>query len=257
MEDILAITTDDARRFYRSFYAPNRATVIIAGDFDPGEALALVARSYDPIPPAEVREPTVVAEPPPSGERRAQFEKPVSAERAVFAYRAPAQTDPGWLPLLMASEVLCGGQSSRLWRELVVERAAATSVSGSLTPFRDPGLCQFYASLMGEVASAEAEEALDRAVAQLAASPPTPAELAKVKNRLETGFWSELDSVDGKAESLGHYETTLGDHRLLFDAARRLSEITAEEVSRAAAEHLRREARTVVVVSPSDDEEDE
>lgn len=253
MEDIQAITTADARAFYRAFYAPNRATVVVAGDIDPGPTLALIEAHYGPIPPADVREPAAEVEPQQGGERRARFAKPVAAERAVYAYKSPAQAHPDWLPLLAAAEILTGGQSSRLWRELVVDREAATGVSAALTPFRDPGLCQLYVSLKRDAASDAAEEAIDRAIATLAAAPPSDAELAKAKNRLETSFWSDLDGVDGKAESLGHYETTLGDHRVLFDAARRLADVGAEDVRRAAETYLVRDARTVVVVEPSGD----
>jgi zinc protease len=263
MADIQAISTADARAFYRAYYAPNRATVVIAGDIDPAATLALLETHYGPIPQADVHEPTAEPEPRQDGERRARFAKPVVAERAVYAYKAPAQGHADWLPLLAAAEILTGGQSSRLWRELVVEKEAATGVSAALTPFRDPGLCQLYVSLKRDRTSDAAEEAIDRAVAALAAAPPSAAELAKAKNRLETSFWSDLDGADGKAESLGHYETTLGDHRLLFEAARRLAEIGADEVQRAAATYLVREGRTIVVVEPSGepgddpDEEDE
>ena len=257
MDDIQGITTADARAFYRAFYAPNRATVIVVGDIDPAATLALIERHYGPIPPADVREPTAEPEPAQAGERRARHAKPVTAERAVLAYKSPAQGHPDWLALLAAAEVLTGGQSSRLWRDLVVDREIATSVSAALTPFRDPGLCQLYVTLKRDRSSDAAEEAIDRAVAALAATPPDAVELAKAKNRLETSFWSELDGVDGKAESLGHYETTLGDHRLLFDAARQLGELGAEDVRRAAETYLRRDARTVIVVEPSDESPEE
>jgi zinc protease len=256
--DIEAITTDDARAFYRTYYAPNNATVVLVGDFAAAQALAMIGEAYGEIAPAEIVFPQIPAEPPQREERRAQFERPVAADRAIFAWKAPSQRHDDWVALLVANEILVGGPSARLYRELVVEREAATSVNGMLAPFHDPGLLEVFVALKRGHDAAEAEGVLDAAAARLAAEPPSAAELAKAKNRLETELWTELDSADGKAETLGHYEVTTGDSRRLFAVAERVDAIGPEEVMRAAAEHLVRERRTVVVATPSGEEpEDE
>jgi zinc protease len=253
-EDVEGISPADAVAFYRSFYAPNNATLVLVGDFEPAAALELIGRRYGAIPPAEIVFPPIPEEPEQHGERRASYAKPVLADRALFAWKAPPQTHPDWVPLLVVNEILTGGPSARLYRELVVVREAAASVHGSLAPFHDPGLLEIYAGMKRGHGAAEAEDVIDAQAARLRREPLAPAELAKAKNRLETELWSQLDTADGKAEALGHYQITTGDSRRLFDVARRVDEVTAEDVARVAATYLVRERRSVVVAEPSGEE---
>jgi zinc protease len=251
MRDIHAITTDDARQFYRTFYAPNNAVIVLAGDFDIDKALVAIEARYGEIPASKIPELAAPAEPAQGGERRARFAKPVAADRAIFAYKAPAQGDPDWLPLLFAQELLLGGPSSRLYRKLVIVDEAAAGAQGMVAPFRDPGLYEIVVSMKRGHAAAEAEAALDAEVARLIEQPIPEAEMTKVRNRMETDFWDDLETVDGKASQLGHYETTLGDYRRLFEVAERVHTVTTEDVRRAAETWLRRDGRTVVVAEPS------
>ncbi len=257
MSDIHAISTDDARRFYRTFYAPNNAVLVVAGDFAPEAALEAIERHYGGIPSSTIPEASVAAEPAQAVERRARFAKPVAADRVLFAYKAPAQGDPEWLPLLFAQELLLGGASSRLYRKLVIVDEAAAGAQGMVAPFRDPGVYEIVVSMKRGRSAAEAEAALDAEVARLIEQPIPAAEMDKVRNRMETDFWDNLETADGKAEALGHYETTLGDYRRLFEVAARVQAITAEDVRRAAEAWLRKEQRTVVVAEPSGEEAEE
>jgi zinc protease len=250
-EDVAGIGPPEARAFYRRFYAPNNAILVLVGDFEADEALAVVTRHYGALPPAEIVLPEIAAEPPQDAERRARYAKPVAADRAIFAWKSPPQRDPDWVPLLLVNEILTGGPSARLYRDLVVTREAATSVNGSLAPFCDPGLYEVFVSMKRGHAAAEAEAAIDEACAKIAAGAVTDGELVKAKNRLETELWSQLDTADGKAEALGHYQTTAGDTRLLFEVAEHVNGVTVEELARVAGRYLTGAARTVVVAEPS------
>jgi zinc protease len=256
-EDIEAITIADARAFYRTFYAPNNATVVLVGDFEPAAALALIARGYGAMAPAEIVAPEIPAEPPQRGERRERLSRPVAADRTVFAYKAPPQDHEDWIPLLVANEILVGGPSSRLYRELVVQREAASSVQGALAPFSDPGLYELFVSMKRGSPAAIAEEVVGLAAERLRREPPSASDLLTAKNRLETDHWSELETADGKAEALGHHETTAGDCARLFDVARRVEAVTGDDVVRVARRYLVNDERTVVVVEPSGEEPDE
>jgi zinc protease len=257
--DIQAITIADARAFYRTYYAPNNASLVVVGDFEPAATLDLIARAYGAIPPAELPALETPVEPPQRGERRARLSKPAAADRVVFAYKAPAQAHEDWIPLLVLNEILVGGPSSRLYRQLIVEREVASSVQGMLAPFSEPGLYELFVSMKRGSPAAVAEEVVGLCAETLRRDPPAPADLTKAKNRLETDHWAELETADGKAEALGHHETTAGDHRRLFEVARRVEAVTADDVLRVARRYLVDDERTVVVVEPSGDpsEEDE
>src|SRR5262249_25362302 len=106
MEDIQAITLDDARRFYRTYYAPNNATVVIVGDFAEAEAAAMLGRRYGGIPAQPIPVEEALVEPAPAGERRAVFGKPVATDRLVVGWRACGITDADHAALELGAEIL-------------------------------------------------------------------------------------------------------------------------------------------------------
>jgi zinc protease len=257
MEDIRRIGQEDIRRFYRTYYSPNNATIVVVGDVDEARLLGLIASYYGAIAPASLPTETALIEPEQEEERRVRFAKPVPSDRAVLGYKIPGQGHPDWAALELASTLLAGGPSARLYRRLVVETEIASSIDVGVMPFRDPSLLRIGVSLARGRRAEEAIAEIDLALATLAREPVSAAELAKVKNVVETDFWSGLIDCDGKAEALGHYESTLGDFRRLFDMAERLEAVGADDLQRVAASYLVPSRRTVVIAEPDGDAEDE
>ncbi|HUH05283.1 MAG TPA: pitrilysin family protein, partial [Kofleriaceae bacterium] len=217
MQDIRGAARADIEAFYRTYYAPNNATLVLVGDVDEERALALLEARYGGIAAADLPPDRVTAEPPQTEERHASFEKPVPADRAIFGYRTPPQRDRDWAALEIADTLLSGSASSRLYRRLVIEDELASSVDGGLMPFRDPGLYEISVSMTRGHPAEEARAAIDEEIAALIAQPVGAAELEKARNCVETDFWSSMASLEGKAEALGHFETIAGDFRALFD----------------------------------------
>ncbi len=254
--DIRGLDRAEILEFYDRYYVPNNATIVLVGHFDPAHALELVERYYGAIEPAAVPEVDTAIEPEPHGERRRIFSRPVAAERLAVGYPAPSQRHPDWACLELINYLLAGSPSARLHRRLVVDAPIATTVYGSVTPFRDPGLLELAVNLRRDQPATAALHHIDQVMDQLRAAPVDDAELAKAKNLAETELWSELDSCDGKAEALGHFETTGGDFRQLFTVADRLGAVTADDITRVAQRYLGRRQRTAVVVAPSGDDPD-
>lgn len=253
MDDIRSLSKPDIHAFYRTYYKPGSATIVLVGDVDEHTALALIDRYYGDIPPADPPAEKRVLEPEQQAERRQRFAKPVQADRLLVGYKSPGQDDPDWAALELAGVLLAGGPSARLYRRLVVDTEMATSVDCATMPFRDPSLFRVSVNLArGHRAEAALDE-IDAAMAELARTPVPAHELAKVKNCVETDFWAALEDCDGRAEALGHYETTLGDFRKLFDMADRLARIDAGDIQRAAAAYLVPQRRTVVIAEPEPD----
>ncbi len=109
MRDIEAITIDDCRAFYRTFYAPNNATLVLCGDFDEPRALDLIARAYEPIASATIPPDRAPPEPEQHEERRARHAKPVTADKLRIGYKSPPLASPDYAALEVASEILFGG----------------------------------------------------------------------------------------------------------------------------------------------------
>jgi zinc protease len=251
MKDIKAVTQEKALAFYKRFYAPNNAVLVIAGNVDPAATLELVARHYGGIPAAEPP-PADRAQPEraPAAEVRATLTRPVPADRLVIGFAAPALSDRDRAAYEVASEILAGGPSSRLYRTLIVDKQWASSVHADVAPTRDPGLYGVWVQMAKGHGAEQAERVIVDATTALAAQPVSAGELAKAIARLETEFWLRLSSSHGRAEALGEFETAGGGFQNLFTRAAAYQSVTAADVKRVAATYLATGARSVVIVRP-------
>ena len=250
MEDIRALPLAEIRAFYRTWYAPNNATLVCVGEIDEAAVLDLVARSYGDLPPATLPEIARVREPEQTRERVVRAPKPIATDRLLVGYKAPGQDDADWATLEIIATLLAGCPSARLYRRLVIEHEAASSVDAQLTPFRDPSLLRLAVTAARGHTADEILAVIDRELAAMAEQPPRHAEVEKAKAIAETDFWTSLVDVDGKAEALGHYETALGDFRKVNAIAERLAAVTHDDVARCVRGYLRSERRTVVISEP-------
>jgi zinc protease len=252
MKDIKAVTLDKAVAFYRRFYAPGNAVVVLAGQFDEAAALAIITEAYGGIPasePAERRPAT--PERAPAAEVRAIIKRPVPADRMAIGFPAPGLGDADRAAYEVMAELLAGGPSARLVRELVVDKEMASSVHGDVAPTRDPGLYALWIQLTRGHTAEEAEARVMAAVADLVAKPVSAEELGRALARVETDFWRNLDSSHGRAERVGEFEIATGDFRRLFTRGAELARVTPDDVRRVAATYLGSGARSVVIARES------
>jgi zinc protease len=257
MEDIRALSLPDIRAFYRTWYAPNNATIVCVGDFDEAALLDLVASSYGSIAPATLPDVTVgVVEPEQTRERVVRAPKPIATDRLLVGYKAPGQDHADWAVLEIVATLLAGCPSARLYRRLVIEREFASSVDAQLTPFKDPSLLRLAVTAARGHRADEILGVIDGELAKMAEQPPARAEVEKAKAIAETDFWQSLVDVDGKAEALGHYETALGDFRKVSAIAERLAAVTVEDVARVVRAYLQAARRTIVIAEPESEGDD-
>jgi zinc protease len=181
MDDIRALAKPDVHAFYRTYYAPNNATIVLVGDVHEARALELIERYYGAIDSARIPAPEPIVEPRQSSERFARFSKVVPADRLIAAYKAPAQSHPDWPVLDVIVALLTGSPSARLYKRLVVDTQITSSCEGYLLPFRDPSLLQFGFSVVRGHDAAEVITELNDAAAHLCDLPVPEAELQKVK----------------------------------------------------------------------------
>jgi zinc protease len=253
MEDIRALALPDIRAFYRTWYAPNNATIVCVGDFEEQQLRDLIEQHYGHITPATLPEVARIVEPDQGRERIVRAPKPIATDRLLVGYKAPGQDDADWAALEIVSTLLAGCPSARLHRRLVIQDEAASSVDAQLTPFRDPSLLRLAVTTARGHSADEILQTIDRELANLRDNPPKNGEVEKAKALAETDFWSSLVDVDGKAEALGHYETALGDFRKLDALARRLTAVTADDVARVVRTYLVPAKRTIVIAEPEPD----
>jgi zinc protease len=251
MKDIKAFTQEKAVAFYRKYYAPNNAVVVVAGNIDEAATLKLIADAYGGLAPSRDL-PTGEATPEraPAGEVRTAIKRPVPADRLVIGFPAPALGAADRAAYEILNEVLAGAPSSRLNRALVVDRQWASSVRGDVAPTRDPGLYALWIQMTRGHTAEQAETLVMETVKDLAARPLGPAELGKAAARLEAAFWQELSSSHGRAETVGAFEIAAGDFRRLLERGQEYARVTGADVQKAAADYLAGGARSVVVARP-------
>lgn len=250
MKDIENIKREDCLDYFRTFYAPNNATLYVSGDFDPKQALALIKKYYGDIKAGPPVPPVMDAEPEQKGERRADVRHPAQAPSLMIAWRGPAATDNDTLVLDVLQYALSVGQSSRLTRALVFEQEIAVGISVDWTWRFDPGAFTVVMELKPDGDPKKAEAALYAELAKVAEKGLEPRELEKAKNNLSAHLLRELATNNGRAHALGTYELMLGDWREGLRLPERYESVTGEQVRAAAAKYLSAEKRAVVTLVP-------
>lgn len=255
MKDIENFTPDDCVAFYRTYYAPNNATVVVVGDVAEKDVLIRIRDAYGAIPSSEIPEEDTHPEPSQRERREVTLHKPTPSEKLLVGYRGPALGDADHETCIVLNEILFGGRASRLYHDLVTIREACTEVRGWVSTFRDPGLWELYFTARPGVTSSRILEALDEQTVKAKTELVQSEELDRAKARLELGLLQSLETTSGKAEQIGFYDTVLGDPAAAFRRLERYRRVTSGEVRTAARRYFVDEARTIIRVLPEPDTE--
>lgn len=250
MRDIEGFTLRDCRDFYKRYYAPNNATIVLVGDFEPDAALRLIEGAYGGLRSSRIQRPKRSVEPAQRRERVVSLTLPTATEKLQLGYRGPAFGTYDHAVLAVADEILFGGRSSRLHRALISEGELASEADSSLSPFRDPGLYEIWISMREGKRAASAQLVLDAGIRRLQRGQVTSSEMEKAKNRLELAFLQSIETVTGKAESIGFYTTVLGDPRHIFLRMEQLRKVDRADLKEVAARYLQPSQRTIVRIYP-------
>jgi zinc protease len=250
MQDIAGFTVDDCAGFYRTYYAPNNATIVVAGDLRERDILSRIEKHYGALERADIPVEDVHPEPPQTVERRASVTKPTASDKLAIGHHAPAFGDADHAPLTMLAEVLFSGRSSRCHRALVQEQEIATDLRAWVSTYKDPGLFEIYATARPGHTAAEIEAAVARELERTASEPVTREELAKVKARVELSLVQSLETAAGKAEQIGFHDTVLGDPSGAFAKLEAYRRATVSDLLRVARKYLGQATRTVIEVHP-------
>ena len=250
MPDIEGFTTADCEAFYRAYYAPNNAILVISGDFKSLDVLKLVAKHYGVIPSSTLPLENAQPEPPQTAERRVEVKKPTATEKIVIGYHAPALGDFDHPAISLLSEVLFGGRASRLHQRLVRELELASEVRAFVGPFHDPGLFELYAAAREGHTAEELLAVIDEELRKVIESPVTIEEMARASARFELGLLGGLETADGKASTIGFYEAVLGRPAEAFERLEVTRRLTQSDLLRVARRYLTPAQRSVIFVRP-------
>src|SRR4051794_13232841 len=242
-EELEAATLEDAAGFFESYYAPGNAVLALAGDFDPDDALTLVALHFGDIPARAVPHRPDFFEAALAQENRQVKVDPLAPQPAfAVGYRVPNPVSDlaGYLPFVLLTEVLSAGDASRLERRLVQTDRSVTSVSAYLGTFgdpfdqRDPLLLTLEVYHPAEHTPEEILAAAEDELERLARDGLDPGELDRVRARLAATLFREVDDVLGRTLALSVFELLHGDAGLVNELPGRLEAVTDDHVAQAA-----------------------
>jgi zinc protease len=252
MEDLNKATVDDVREFFRAFYRPDNATLVLVGDFSADDAVREAGLYFGGIPkPAQPIVRIAVSEPPQQAERRVTKSYPDTPLPAVvMAYRMPAMFTPDAYPLELASNILSNGESSLLYRKLVYDDRIAIQADGGGNFTEDPNLFIALAVMNQGKTAAEGEKAIVAVLGQLKDSSVEANDLEKAKNQQIADSILGQETVQSKASALGRYAVLGGDPDRFNTELDRYLRVTAADVQRVARDYFVPAQRTVLVVAP-------
>lgn len=251
LPDIEGIGTADCEAFYKTWYAPNNATVVAAGGLETQAVLETVLRHYGALSAATL---PAVTDPPalrPERPRREELPLALSADRVNFGWVGPPLTHDDNAAVEVAVELLVGGESSRLPRRLIDELELATAVDGFAPQFRFHGPLELFVTTREPGAAERAEAEVVAQLARLGREAPSEREVLRARNQIEAAAYRSNYSANAVAGKLGFYDVTTGDFRGFARQLERVRQVTAADVQRVAAEWLSPERRAVVVGRPN------
>jgi zinc protease len=250
LADIEKVPIDRLAAFYRKYYQPDNAVLVIAGQFDESKALAYAAQTCGAIPrPTRVLDQTYTLEPVQDGERLVELRRVGTNPVLMIAWHAAAFTHPDSAALEVLSGILeagggrGGGGTGRLYKALI-ESKKALSVNMDYEELHDPGWVMAAATLNKEQSIDEARKTIIETIAGVATEPPTKDEVERVKSRIVQGMEQSMANSQGTAMEMTSMVAS-GDWRLFFLNYDELKKVTPEDVVRVAKLYFKASNRTV------------
>jgi zinc protease len=251
IEDLDLTTPADLEAFYRTYYQPNNAYLIVVGDVEEAEVRASAERWFGAIPrAAEPPRPAREAEEPPQTELRRARSDPGQVGVIIGGFKIPAARSEDMIPLKVLASILSEGESSRLYRRVVRQDKVGVYAGMYLQEMEDPGVLMVFGVHLAPDQAPALEAALLSEVDRLCRATVSPAELAKAKNQLAAGLVNSLGEVSGIAFQIGSARIQRGDARAWLTDYDRILQVSAADVQRVAKKYLRPETLTLVDVPP-------
>jgi zinc protease len=250
MEDLSRLTLEDLKSYYRTYYNPVNAFLVVVGDFKKDELLPKIEKAFGSYARGVAPDQDKVKDPPQVGERRISVKKEAQLPYLVMGYHVPNLRDSDSYVLEVIATILSGGKSSRFYQSLVREKRLVLSADADHSLLsRDPSLFYISADPLPGKEVAEVEKALDQEVERLQKEPVGEKELEKAKNQLEAAFVYGQDSLYYQAMLLAQHEISL-DWRAIDHYLPSIRKVSPEDILRVAKRYLVPDNRTVGILVP-------
>ena len=244
-------TLSEFMTFYKTFYVPENAVLVLSGDINPDQAKSLIAKYYGDIPRGNnpIPRPST-PEPPQKAEKRVTFEDNVQLPAVVLAYHIPKQGTPDYYALDLMSQLLSQGKSSRFEKEIVDKQKKAFVAQALNLQNEDPGLMIMFGIANTGVKPEELESSMLAEIEKLKKSGLSDEEYNKLQNQAESDFVSQNQKDIGVANNLATYYTFQGDANLINTELDKIKKVTKDDIKRVANKYLTKDNRLVVYYVP-------
>jgi predicted Zn-dependent peptidase len=253
--EIQAASMDDLRAFFRQYYAPNNASLVIVGNFDPAQVKALVAKYFGAIPrQPDVPRPTIAQPPLPGVVQETLHDQVAKVARLDLGWVGVKHYDPDEAPGDVLAYILAEGQASRLYQELVERRQIASDVDAGDAAFALGGMFKVEVTVREPHTVAELLPVIDQIVDDVRQRGVTDDEVDRAKRNLVADKLRRLETISGfggKADLLNQYQTFLGDPGYLAKDLARYRAVTPDAVKAFANRYLVKDRRAIIDVEPA------
>ncbi|PZF74625.1 M16 family metallopeptidase [Taibaiella soli] len=241
--------------FYKTFYVPNNAVVVIGGDINIEQSKALITKYFGDIPRGTkaIPRPTAV-EPAQTAEKRVTFYDNVQLPAVLLSYHTPKIGTDDYYAIQMLTQLLSQGNSSRFHKEIVDKQQKAVEAGAFALPNEDPSLAVMFSIANMNVKPAELEKAMEDEIEKVKTTPLSNEEYQKLINQAETDFVAKNQKVLGVVTNLATYWTFEGNANLINTELDRYRKITKEDLQRVANKYFTKENRLVVYYLPKSEE---
>ncbi len=253
MEDLTAASYEDVVEFFKRYYGPNNASLVIAGDIDPARTLATVEKWFGDIKPAASVPPIAAPAAVLTEVKKRTLEDQVQLPRLHLAWLTPAQFTPGDAALDIAAQLLAGGKNSRLYKRLVYEMQIAQDVSAYQSSSAIGSQFLIIATAKPKVAIADVQRVIDEELEKLRAQAASTREVERAVNQMEAAFLGAMEAVGGfggKADLLNAYYVATGSPDYFNEDLARYRALAPEDVQAAIQRYLPAGRRVELTVVP-------
>src|SRR5215468_6720174 len=244
LQDVERATVESQQAYYRRYYHPNNATLVVVGDFDTADVLKKIDRAFGSIPAGPKPGAMVLREPPQRGERRIAVRWRSKVPRLAITYHVPEIAQPDTYALQVLAVVLAEGKASRLYQRMVEREQNVNFVTAEYGESKDPTLFHIRAEARGEHPAEAIESSIYDELGSVAGNGVTAAELERAKHQIEAHFILSRERTLDQAILLGQIETLLGlDY--IDSYLQRINAVTAADVALVCANYLTEDNQTV------------
>ena len=253
MPDLTAASYEDVVDFFKRYYTPANASLVVAGDIDPSRTRGLVEKWFSDIKPASAPEPTSIPGVALQGVQKKTITDRVQLPRIYLAWITPRHLEPGDAALDVVASVLSGGKNSRLYKRLVYDMQIAQDVNAMQASSSLASTFEIVATPQPGHTVAEIQKVIDEELQKLQTEDPDSREVERALNQIEASFYNRMERVGGfggKADQINSYFTETGDPDWFNEDLGRYRALSASDIRAAAAHFLPAGRRVELTVEP-------